>query len=141
MTSKTVMYHISLFLCCAGILVGCSHWREAYLDDSLHAATQEEVKEKLGPPHRTNHSLLTDETTWTYRYALDESDLKPMDTDSLGRGLTDITSQAAAMIGQPPDPNAPREKVVCVEYYLTFDKSHVLQKWKRKLCSRSGPDS
>lgn len=141
MKRKTIAYHLSVWLCCASLLAGCSHWREKYLDDSVETATQDDVEAKLGPPHRTKHVLLNDETIWTYRYALNESDLKPMDTDSFGRGLTDLANQAAALIGKPADQSGARAKVVCVEYYLTFDKSHVLQKWIREPCSRSAPDS
>jgi len=42
-------------------------WRGIYLSASTNAATQDEISQKLGPPHRTR-PLEDGNTLWQYQY-------------------------------------------------------------------------
>ncbi|MCH8039704.1 MAG: hypothetical protein IH977_05085 [Nitrospinae bacterium] len=130
--AKRVMCGTLIFLWLA--VAACSHWREAYLDDGINEATQEEVVNKLGKPWRTKTSLLNGKTTWTYRYVLTESELDPLGLGIIGRGVTQVSDAAAGIFGQS-DSGGNREKPICIHYLLTFDKRKTLQDWKREDCS------
>ena len=116
-----------LWLCCAlmALAVGCSHWRDAYFDGGVGTLTQDDVREKLGKPHVVKDPLLSDETTWTYRFALTESDLDPSGIKTFGK-------QAGSLLGKAS--GGPREKVYCYLYVLTFDKEGILRHWEREEC-------
>jgi hypothetical protein len=47
-------------------LTACTPWRMAYLCDSIHCATQDEVTTRLGPPHAVR-ALANGETVWRYQ--------------------------------------------------------------------------
>ncbi len=130
--AKRVMCGTLIFIWLA--VAACSHWREAFLDDGINEATQEEVVKTLGKPWRTKTSLLNGKTTWTYRYVLTESELDPLDLGVIGRGVTKVADAAASMIGRS-DSQGNREKPICIHYLLTFDKRKTLQDWKREDCS------
>jgi hypothetical protein len=115
---------VVLMLCIA--MVSCAPWRDSYFDDGLGVLTQSEVKGKLGKPHMVKDPLLTHETTWTYRYAISESELDPSGMKSLGK-------QAGGLMGGGAK-GGPREKVYCYMYILTFDKEGILRHWEREIC-------
>lgn len=107
------------------LMMGCAPWRDNYFDNGVGALTQPDVKEKLGKPHIVNAPLLSDKTTWMYRYILTESDLDPW-------GIKTVGKQAGSVLGGSE--GTLREKVYCYVYVLTFDKEAVLRKWSRELC-------
>jgi len=113
-------------------LAGCSHWREAYLDDSLGHATQEDIREKLGPPHMAKESLLDGDTVWSYRYALTERELHPWNLKYAAKGAAELGNSAAALIGKGQE--GPTERIDCYRYDLRFDQTKVLRQWKREPC-------
>lgn len=117
------------------LIAACSPWRDAYLKDTVDHGTQADVREKLGPPHMIKDALLNDETVWIYRYALSESELHPYSLSNVGRAATEVSNQAASMIGVGGGQGNSPEKVSCVHYVLTFDQAKVLQQWKRESCS------
>ncbi|GJL58347.1 MAG: hypothetical protein NPIRA03_12040 [Nitrospirales bacterium] len=119
---------VGLMLCLA--LVACSHWRDSYFDDGVGVLTQSDIKEKLGKPHMVKDPLLSDATTWTYRFAMSESELDPSGVKALGK-------QAGSLMGGPE--GGPREKVYCFRYVLTFDKEEILRHWERELCQIPKP--
>ncbi len=47
--------------------LGCTPWRGIYLSAATNAATQDEISQKLGPPHRTR-PLEDGNTLWQYEY-------------------------------------------------------------------------
>lgn len=115
--------YVVLMLCIA--LVSCAYWRDSYFEDGLGVLTQSDVKGKLGRPHKVKAPLLSDETTWTYRYAISESELDPSGVKSFGK-------QAGGLMGG--DKGGLREKVYCYMYILTFDKNAILRHWEREIC-------
>jgi len=119
---------VLLMLCMA--LVACAHWRDNYFDNGVGVLTQSDVKGKLGRPHIVKDPLLSDETTWTYRYAISESELDPTGMKTFGK-------QAGSLMGG--DKGGPREKVYCYMYILTFDKEGVLRHWEREICQIPKP--
>ncbi len=116
----------------AFLLVGCSHWRDSYLDDGVGEITQSDVAEKFGPPHSRKDSLLEGTATWGYRFVLSDSEMNPM--GGVGRSMSQATKDAAAMIGKGGDDPAKREKLHCVRYTLEFDQKKVLHSWQREPC-------
>ncbi|WNM57779.1 hypothetical protein [Candidatus Nitrospira allomarina] len=119
---------VVLMLCL--VLAACSHWRDSYFDDGVGVLTQSDIKGKLGKPHIVKDPLLSDKTTWTYRFAVSESELDPSGVKALGK-------QAGSLMGGAQ--GGPREKVYCFMYVLTFDKEEILRHWERELCQIPQP--
>lgn len=127
-------------LACVGLLAAlglplgaCSRpWQDAYLTDSLHKTTQQDVTERLGPPHGVKESLLDGNSTWTYRYALSDRDLNPYSWKNIGKGVTGLGDAAASLIGKGGKQE--NESLSCARYVLTFDPKKVLQEYKRESC-------
>lgn len=111
-------------------MMSCAPWRDNYFDSGVGVLTQPEVKTKLGKPHIVNDPLLSDETTWMYRYVLTESDLDPWGIKTFGKEAGSVLSGPEGVL---------REKVYCYVYALTFDKEAVLRKWNRELCQVPSP--
>lgn len=111
-------------------MMSCAPWRDRYFDSGVDELTQPEVKKKFGKPHIVNDPLLSDETTWMYRYTLSESDLDPWGIMTFGKEAGSVLSGPEAVL---------REKVYCYVYVLTFDKAAVLRDWKREPCQIPKP--
>ncbi len=109
----------------SALMMSCSPWRDAYFDDGINELTQPDVRDKLGKPHIVDDPLLSDETTWMYRYILSEGDLDPW-------GIATFGKEAGSVLGGKE--GVLSEKVYCYVYALTFDKDDVLRRWKRELC-------
>ncbi len=114
-----VVLGLSLFM------VSCEPWRDSYLDKGIGVLTQPEVREKLGKPHAIEDPLLSDETTWRYRYVLTEGDLDPWGIKTFGKEAGSVLSGPEGTL---------REKVYCYVHVLVFDKEKVLREWERELC-------
>ncbi len=126
---------VNLFFSCVGLmlclgLVACSHWRDSYFDNGVGVLTQSDIKAKLGKPHMVKDPLLSDETTWTYRFAMSESELDPSGVKALGKQAENLMGGAQG---------GPREKVFCFMYILTFDKEGILRHWEREICQIPKP--
>ena len=106
-------------------MASCSPWRDSYFDGGVGELTQKDVRAKLGKPHIVEDPLLSDVTTWKYRYVLSEGDLDPV-------GLKTFGKEAGSVLSGPEV--AFREKVYCYVYELSFDKEAVLRQWDRQLC-------
>lgn len=126
--AKGIVSGVVLALCIA--LVACAPWRDRYFENGVDVLTQADVKGRLGKPHLVNDPLLSDEVTWTYRYAISESELDPSGIKSFGK-------QAGNLMGKAN--GGPREKVYCFKYILTFDKNGVLRHWERQICQIPKP--
>jgi len=114
-------------------LDACSRpWQDTYLTESLHKTSQQDVRERLGPPHGVKESLLDGNSTWTYRYALSDRELDPYSWKNIGKGVTGLGDSAAALIGKGGKQEA--ESLSCVRYVLSFDPKKVLQEYKRETC-------
>ena len=92
--------------------------------------TQPEVREKFGRPHIVDDPLLSDETTWMYRFTLSESDLDPWGLETFGKEAGSVLSGKEKVL---------QEKIYCYVYALKFDKEDVLREWSRELCQIPKP--
>jgi len=112
------------------LLLSCAPWRDSYFDSGVGELTQPEVREKLGKPHIVDDPLLSDETTWMYRFTLSESDLDPWGFETFGKEAGSVLGGKEGVL---------REKIYCYVYALKFDKEAVLLEWNRELCQVPTP--
>jgi hypothetical protein len=120
----------SLMVIVAGSLLACGGpWRDKYFKKGVDRLTQDEIAEKLGPPHTAKTPALGGDTVWTYRVPLSDRDLNPMDLS----GVTNAAQQAASLIGKAAA-EGPKPTLYCYRYTLTFNEQKVLKQWKRDEC-------
>jgi len=103
-------------------------WLDGYFKKGVDRLTQDEVTEKLGPPHTAKMPVLGGDSIWTYRVPLAEKELSPLHFS----GLANATTQAASLIGKPGD--GQKEMLYCYRYTLTFNEQKILKHWKREEC-------
>ncbi len=113
-------------------IVACGHWRDNFLEDSVGNATQADVKEKLGKPHRTKDYLVSGESDWVYRFVLTDDEVDKV--GRVGRGINELAEGAAALIGKGPPPDDAVAKVHCFRYELRFNRKKILERWKKEKC-------
>lgn len=116
-------------LAVAVLLGACSTpgW-DGYFKDGIGRLTQEDIREKFGPPHTAKTPALGGDSLWTYRVALGEQDLdrwKPT-------FLVDASQSVGSLMGKPTDQAKPT--LYCYRYTLAFSESQVLKSWKRDEC-------
>jgi hypothetical protein len=112
------------------ILTACGGpWRDGYFKKGVDKLTQDDVSEKLGPPHTAKTPALGGNTTWTYRVPYSDKDLDPMDLS----GITNAANEAASLIGKSAQ-EGPKPTLYCYRYTLTFDEQKILKSWKREEC-------
>ncbi len=120
----------SLLVIAAWSLLACGGpWRDKYFKKGVDRLTQDEVVEKLGPPHTAKTPALGGDTIWTYRVALSDKELNPMDLS----GITSAAQQAAALIGKA-SADGPKPTLYCYRYTLIFNEQKTLKQWKRDEC-------
>jgi hypothetical protein len=120
----------SLMVIVAGSLLACGGpWRDKYFKKGVDRLTQDEIVEKLGPPHTAKTPALGGDTVWTYRVPLSDKDLNSMDLS----GITSAAQQAASLIGKA-SAEGPKPTLYCYRYTLTFNEQKVLKQWKRDEC-------
>jgi hypothetical protein len=57
---------------------GCGGpWRDSYFKKGIGRLTQDDIRERLGPPHTAKTPALGGVSLWTYRFGLCEKDLTP----------------------------------------------------------------
>jgi hypothetical protein len=101
---------------------------DGYFKDGVGRLTQEDIREKFGPPHTAKTPALGGDSLWTYRVALGDQDLdrwKPT-------FLVDASQSVGALMGKPTDQAKPT--LYCYRYTLAFSESQVLKSWKRDEC-------
>jgi hypothetical protein len=111
-------------------------WRDGYFKKGVDRITQEEVYEKMGPPHTAKTPALGGDTIWTYRVPYSDKDLDPMDLS----GITNAANEAASLIGKGPQ-DGPKPTLYCYRYTLTFNEQKILKSWKREECVPGTRDS
>jgi len=116
-------------LALAVLLGACSTpgW-DRYFKDGVGRLTQEDIRERFGPPHTAKNPALGGDSLWTYRVALGEQDLdrwKPT-------FLVDASQSVGALMGRPTEQIKPT--LYCYRYTLAFTESQVLKSWKRDEC-------
>jgi len=112
------------------LLPGCSGrpWRDTYFKKGTGRLTQDEVREKLGPPHTAKTPVLGGESLWTYRFALSDRELDRWSPTF----LVDASQAASSLVGKGAE--VPKPTLYCYRYLLTFDEAKVLTGWKREEC-------
>jgi hypothetical protein len=113
-----------------GAVTACGGpWRDGYFKKGVQRLTQDEVSEKLGPPHTAKTPALGGDTVWTYRVPYSDKDLDPMDLS----GITCAANEAASLIGKGAQ-DGPKATLYCYRYTLAFDEQKILKSWKREEC-------
>ena len=108
---------------------GCGGpWRDAYFKKGTGRLTQEEIRERMGPPHTAKTPALGGDSLWTYRFALSEQDLTRWNTSFVADASTSVTS----MMGKGIETAKPT--LYCYRYILTFSEEKILKNWKREEC-------
>jgi hypothetical protein len=124
-----------LFL--AGVMFACGGpWRDGYFKKGVDRLTQDEVREKLGPPHTTKTPVLGGDSVWTYRVPISDKELASVNFSH----LTDTLQQATALMGKATEAG-PKAMLYCYRYTLTFNEQKILTQWKREECAPGTHDT
>jgi hypothetical protein len=114
----------------AGAMLACGGpWLDAYFKKGVDRLTQDEVTEKLGPPHTAKTPVLGGDSVWTYRFPISDKELASVSFSQ----LTDTAQQAAALMGKAAA-EGPKAMLYCYRYILSFDEQKILKQWKREEC-------
>jgi len=114
----------------AGTMLACGGpWRDGYFKKGVDQLTQDEVMEKLGPPHTAKTPVLGGDSVWTYRVPISDKELASV---SLSH-LTDTAKEAAALMGKAGE-EGPKSMLYCYRYTLSFNEQKILKQWKREEC-------
>jgi hypothetical protein len=120
---------VSLTVVLVGSFTSCSRpWRDTYFKKGVNRLTQEEVREKLGPPHTAKTPALGGDSTWTYRFALSDKDLDPWNPAF----IADASQSVSALMSKNQE--GPKATLYCFRYTLSFGEDKVLKSWKRDEC-------
>jgi len=108
---------------------GCGGpWRDTYFKRGVGRLTQEEIRERLGPPHTAKTPALGGDSHWTYRFALSEQDLTTLNASFVADASHSVTS----LMGKGAETAKPT--LYCYRYTLTFSEDKTLKNWKREEC-------
>jgi hypothetical protein len=105
-----------------------SPWRDTYFKQGVGRLTQEEIRERLGPPHTAKTPALGGDSLWTYRCALSEQELTPWNTTF----VADASSSVTSLMGKGGE--SAKRTLYCYRYTLTFSEDKILKTWKREEC-------
>jgi len=121
----------------AGAMLACGGpWRDRYFDKGVDRLTQEDVSERMGPPHTAKTPTLGGDSVWTYRVPISDKDLASVTLS----GLTDPVQEVTALMGKVAA-DSPKAMLYCYRYTLTFNEQKVLKQWKREECAPGTHDS
>jgi hypothetical protein len=128
-------------LSCSGLCRGClvlllsllgacsgGPWGDLYFKKGIDHLTQDQIRERFGPPHTAKTPVLGGNSLWTYRVALSERELQRWNASF----LVDASQAASALVNKGAD--APKPILYCYRYTLTFNEEKVLTGWKREEC-------
>jgi hypothetical protein len=125
-----------LVLTMAGIGTGCSApWRDTYFKKGVSHLSQDEVREKLGPPHTAKTPALGGDSVWSYRFALSDKDLDPWNPAF----IADASQSVSALMSKNQE--GPKATLYCYRYTLVFNEEKVLKSWKRDECTPGTRDT
>ncbi len=109
---------------------GCGGpWQDTYLKKGVGRLTQEDVHERLGPPHSAKTPALGGDSLWTYRFALSEQELTPWNSTFVADASHSVTN----LMGRGAEGGA-KPTLYCYRYLMTFSEEKVLKQWKREEC-------
>jgi hypothetical protein len=108
---------------------GCGGpWLDTYFKKGVGRLSQEEIRERLGPPHTAKTPALGGDSHWTYRFALSEQDLTTLNASFVADASHSVTS----LMGKGVETAKPT--LYCYRYTLTFAEDKTLKNWKREEC-------
>jgi hypothetical protein len=110
-------------------LPGCGGpWQDTYFKNGVGRLTQDEIRERLGPPHTAKTPALGGDSLWTYRVALSEQELTRWNPSFVADASHSVTS----LMGKGAESAKPT--LYCYRYTLTFSEDKTLKSWKREEC-------
>jgi hypothetical protein len=108
---------------------GCGGpWRDTYFKKGVGRLTQEEIRDRLGPPHTAKTPALGGDSHWAYRFALSEKDLTAWNSSF----VSDASNSVTGLMGKGTETAKPT--LYCYRYTLTFSEDKTLKNWKREEC-------
>ena len=114
----------------AGTMLACGGpWRDGYFKKGVDRLTQDEVMEKLGPPHTAKTPVLGGDSVWTYRVPISDKELASVNLSD----LSDTVKDASALLGKAGEEGR-KHMLYCYRYTLTFNEQKTLKQWKREEC-------
>jgi hypothetical protein len=123
------LFTVGMFLL-AGAMFACGGpWRDGYFKKGVDRLTQDEVMEKLGPPHTAKTPVLGGDSVWTYRVPISDKELASVSLSD----LSDTVKEASALMGKAGEAG-PKAMLYCYRYTLSFNEQKILKQWKREEC-------
>ena len=123
------LLRVAWLLIFGSMLAAChSPGWDGYFSRGVGQLTQDEVRDRFGPPHTAKNPVLGGDSSWTYRIALGENDLDRWNPTF----LVDASQSLGALMGRPNEQEKPT--LYCYRYTLTFNEAHILKDWKREEC-------
>ena len=114
----------------AGTMLACGGpWRDGYFKKGVDRLTQDEVMEKLGPPHTAKTPVLGGDSVWTYRVPISDKELASVNLSD----LSDTVKEASALLGKAGEEGR-KHMLYCFRYTLSFNEQKILKQWKREEC-------
>lgn len=108
---------------------GCGGpWRDSYFKKGIGRLTQDDIRERLGPPHTAKTPALGGDSLWTYRFGLSEKDLTPWNSSFVADASNSVTS----LMGKGAE--TAKLTLYCYRYTLTFSEDKILKNWNREEC-------
>jgi len=139
MTSTRLVHWVlagALIFTMAGTWTGCAApWRDTYFKKGLNRMNQDEVREKLGPPHTAKTPALGGDSMWTYRFALSDKELDPWNPAF----IADASQSVSALMSKNQE--GPKATLYCYRYTLIFNEERILKSWKRDECTPGTRDT
>lgn len=111
-----------------GLTACAKPWRDAYFSKGVERLTQEDIRERLGPPHTAKTPALGGDSVWTYRFALSDKELDPWNPSF----IADASQSVGALMSKGQE--GPKPTLYCYRYTLIFNEEKVLKNWKREEC-------
>lgn len=129
-TYRSVRLRALGLLVFAGLLAACGGpaW-DGYFKRGVGRLTQDDVRDRLGPPHTAKNPALGGDSLWTYRVALSDQELATW-TPTF---LVEASQSVGSLVGRPTE--QPKPTLYCYRYLLTFAEDRVLKSWKREECT------
>ena len=120
---------VGMFLLAAAMFACGGPWRDGYFKKGVDRLTQDDVTEKLGPPHTAKTPVLGGDSVWTYRVPISDRELASVSFAQLG----DTVKDASALMGKATE-QGPKAMLYCYRYTLVFNEQKILKDWKREEC-------
>jgi hypothetical protein len=120
---------LAIAIILSGAFTACgTPWRDGYFAKGVDRLTQEDVRERFGPPHTAKTPALGGDSVWTYRFALSDKELDPWNPTF----IADASQSVSVLMSKGQE--GPKPTLYCYRYTLTFNEEKMLKHWKRDEC-------